>query len=217
MTCSKIKLGHTCVLESLCKKKHQSGACGFTDYYENLEIKPTDPPLVGEVKERMRESFMQSWTEFAQDPKPGKRRMTGGVFEKTMRDVFKERLAHLGVTVYPTGKRFAPRGIADLCGNVDCLVQKEGHPKSIVSAKTWLGPEQVRETFATAYFAKSHYGLQGIRVYMVVFMPFDRNPDWEKACLPYIDGIYAMAAKSTAKEPSYIDHLLQELLKIYAG
>jgi hypothetical protein len=71
-------------------------------------------------------------------------------------------------------------------------------------------------TFATAYFAKFHYGQQGIRVFMVVFMPFDHNPAWEKACQPYIDGIYAIAAKDLAKSPPYIDDLLKELLSIYA-
>ena len=216
MTCSKIEPGQTCVLESQCQKKHQSGGCEFVGHYKNLEIKSSDLPMVREVKQRMYDSFMKGWEDFARDPKSGKKRMTGGAFEQAIRDVFREKLAPLGATVYPTGKRFAPKGIADLCGNIDCLIEKEGRPKSIISAKTWLGTEQVRETFATAYFSKFQYGQQHIRVYMVVFLPCDHNPAWEKACQPYIDGIHAMTAKDVAKKPPSIDDLLQELLSIYA-
>lgn len=217
MTCSKIKDGDTCVLEDECKKRRQSGGCNFVGHYKNLEIKPSDSPLVSQVKERMRDSFMKHWKDLAGDPKSGKRRMTGGPFEEAIRDVFREKLADVGATVSRTGTKFAPtKGIADICGNVDCLIEKEGYPKSIISAKTGFGAEQVRETFATAYFAKFHYGQQGIRVFMVVYLPFDRNPAWEKDCQPYIDGIYSMAAKDPAKKPPYIDELLQELQRIYA-
>lgn len=54
---------------------------------------------------------------------------------------------------------------------------------------------------------------------MVVYMPFDRNPAWEKACQPYLDGIYAVAAKDPDKDtrPPYIDDLLEELHKIYGA
>ena len=77
--------------------------------------------------------------------------------------------------------------------------------------------EQVRETFATAYFAKRNFGRQSIRVYMAVFQPFDRNLEWEEACRDYIDGFFGMAAKSTSKEPRYIDELLEELIMTYAS
>lgn len=128
MSCDNIKLGKACILEAECQKKHRSGGCEFVGQYENLEIKPSDPPLVREVKERMHYSFMENWKGFARDPKPGKKHMTGGAFEKAIRDVFREKLAPLGATVSKTGRKFGPKGVADICGNVDCLIEKKGDP-----------------------------------------------------------------------------------------
>ena len=216
--CDKIH-GEICILENECQKKHQSGRCEFPGHYRNLLIKTSDRPLVKKLKERMYASFMKNWTDFTKNPKSGMKRMTGDPFEKTIREIFKEKLTPFGATVWPTGRKFAPKGIADICGIVDCLIEKEGRPKSIISAKTWLGAEQVRETFATAYFAKFHYGQQGIRAFMVVYLPFDRNQEWEQACRPYLDGIYAVAAKLPIRDstPLYIDDLLEELHNIYAN
>ena len=215
MTCLRGGSDYICVLEAQCKKKDLSSTCVFPGHYETLTTKLDDPSLVKNVKDRMREGFNRSWAEFVQNPMPGNKSMTGGAFEKAIREVISEALEPLGVTVSRTGKKLGKEGMTDLCGNVDCLIKKDGYPTSIVSAKTWLGMEQLRETFATAYFAKFYYGQKSVRVYMVVFTPFSHNLNWERACMPYIDGIYGLAPKGASEGFHYIDDLLKELRNTY--
>jgi hypothetical protein len=43
----------------------------------------------------------------------------------------------------------------DTAIRADGLVKKEGFPTSIISVKTWLAEERIRETFAYAYWAKT--------------------------------------------------------------
>lgn len=207
MACAKIQPLENCALEPDCKKKELSGGCEFLGHYKNLQVKSDDPPLVRQIKEEMCAPFMKSWQSFVREPKPGKKRMTGGVFEAVIRKVFSEKLAPYQVTVSSSGKKFG-------FGIVDCRIEKDKCPTSIVSAKTWLGQEAVRETFATAYFAKSLHGSLNVKVFMAVFLPFKKEKDLKnliEACAPYIDGIYSVGA------PPHIDMLLDKLQTIYGS
>jgi predicted RNase H-like HicB family nuclease len=57
----------------------------------------------------------------------------------------------LGVIVTDTGKQYPVSESTPIIA--DCLAKKGGYPDSIFSMKTWIGGEQLRETFAYAYFA----------------------------------------------------------------
>lgn len=212
MVCKKIQ--KACPLLKVCKKQYSTGECHFIYHWEAIKDKKTDSDFAKQIKKEMYSPFIEKWEDFAKDPKSGKKRMTGGVFEKALRDSLRKELSPLGAVISNTGVKLTD--FESICGNVDCLIEKEERPKSIISVKTWLGTEQLRETFATAYFAKYYYGQLNIRVYMVAFLPFNRKTEWEKACLPYVDGIFGMAWENEDKKPRLIEELLIELRKTYS-
>lgn len=210
MNCKRNKTNKKCVLETQCKKKSVGGRCEFTVHYDNLKPKSSDPVLARQLKTVMKPKVLGGWEDFVSDRKLGKKRMTGGAFEVALREVFKKNLAKSKVTVWDTGKRLS---LSKLGFDIvpDLLIEKKGYPMSIISAKTWLGQEQLKETFGSAYFAKHNYPRKSIRVFMAVFLPTPNwNPKLEEACKEYIDGIYWVSQKP------YIDSLLVQLREIYA-
>ncbi|GAI54534.1 unnamed protein product, partial [marine sediment metagenome] len=74
--------------------------------------------------------------------------MTAMPLEKAMRGSIEETLRGYGADVSNTGKQLPSLGMI-----ADCLIKKNGFPTSIISIKTWLTPEAIRETFAYAYLA----------------------------------------------------------------
>jgi hypothetical protein len=92
----------------------------------------------------------------------------------------------------------------------DCLAKKQNR-KAVVSVKSWLGTEQIRETFAYAYLAKTWLGQRDIRVYQVGLTEFkERLKPLAEACKPYLDGVYSLSS-----EP-YFDDLVAEMKKYFA-
>jgi len=212
MACKKFEVGNKCDLERWCKDKEKELECRYPRHYASLKVRESDPELVKYLKKKMSQPFRDRWKDYVEHKASGKKRMTGGTFEETLREVFKERLADLGVNVWDTGKKLELKKFGF---NIipDCLIKKKGYPTTIISAKTGFGAEQVRETFASAYFAKRCYGKKSVKVYMAIFLrpvsDSESNSALEKACKPYIDGIYWLS-----HEP-YIDSLCEELCEIY--
>jgi hypothetical protein len=102
----------------------------------------------------------------------------------------------------------------DTAIRADGLVKKEGFPTSIISVKTWLAEERIRETFAYAYWAKTWLGQKHIKVYQVAIR---KTPTKRKTieglieiCKPYLDGAFFLT------EAPYIDDLIRELKETYS-
>jgi len=165
-----------------------------------------DPTLAQEIKGILLEPLIRSWKEYAKNP-TGNKNMTARPFEEVISFVFYQELSSLSVTV---SKRTKYLIWEDISINADCLIQKEGYPTCILSMKTWIGDEQIRETFASAYFAKRWHAQENIRVYMIIFRPIPRRLlELIKVCSPHIDGVYSLCGQP------YIDTLVEDLQKTY--
>ena len=191
-------------LAEICFRIEHGKKCEFIGHYDHIRDYQGNKPLAKRVKQIMEPRFFKEWKSFARDPRSGKKRMTGGPLEEAIRKVLKQELSPLGVTVYDRGKQFyvwrdKVRIIAD------CLLEMEAR-KAIVSVKTWVGTEQIRETFAYAYLAKTWLGQKNIRVNQIALFPFEEAlKSLVKACMPYLDGVYSLSS-----EP-YFDYLVDEM------
>jgi len=195
-------------LTEKCFRIEHEKKCEFIGHFNHIRVYKGNKPLAIKAKQIMEPGFFEEWKSFARDPRPGKKRMTGGPLEETVRKILKLELSSLGVTVYDKAKQFYVwqdnvRIIAD------CLAEKESR-KAIVSVKTWVGTEQIRETFAYAYLAKTWLGQKDVRVYQIALFPFEETLDsLVGACRPYLDGVYSLSS-----EP-YLDDLVKEMKKYF--
>ena len=201
--------GETCQkLDAKCFKLGKATECDFRMYYNLTINRSQDAPLAQKIKGTLLVPLTESWKEYAKSPAPGKKRMTASPFETVIRTVVKEQLASLGATVAETSKKYPISKTVNIFA--DCVVQKEGHPDCLLSMKTWIGGEQLRETFTYAYLAKAWHGEKNVKVCMVVFQAIPPGlKDWVTLCKSHVDGVYSLSG-----EP-YIDKLLEELWRIY--
>lgn len=195
-------------LTEKCFRIEHKNKCEFIGHYNHIKDYQRNKPLAIKAKQIMEPRFFEEWKSFARDPRPGKKRMTGGPLEEAIRKILKSELSPLGVTVYNRGKQFYVwqenvRIIAD------CLAEKESR-KAIVSVKTWVGTEQIRETFAYAYLAKTWLGQKDVRVYQIALFPFQKALNsLVEACRPYLDGVYSLSSRP------YLDDLVKEMKKYF--
>jgi hypothetical protein len=213
--CPHLKNGYQCrLLERNCLgpvsgKDH----CNFKDHYDYVKNRQKDTPFANEVKGNMYPDFIKEWASFAVDKKSGKKRMTGGPLEKAVRQVLSTELKPCGATVYDKARNFQVWQDARIIA--DCLVEKKLEQgsvfQSIVSVKTYMGTEQIRETFAYAYLAKTWLGQKGLKVYQVGLSPLKKNKEpLVNACKPYLDGVYSLSS-----EP-YFDELVAQMKKDFS-
>ena len=209
MFCERLSKDGTCqILKEECFRKRMQTRCDFFDHFQLLMNRSSDPPLASQIKSELIGPILESWKDYARNPSPGKKGMTGYPLEIAIRSAVKERLDFLGVEVPEQGKKYP--FWKDLNIIADCLTEKEGYPNCIISMKSWIAEGQIRETFAYAYFTKMWHGQKNIRVYMLGFTPVESHlQGLIEICKPYIDGVYSLSG-----EP-YIDDLLEELRRIY--
>jgi len=196
------------ILKEKCFRTAHGEKCEFIGHYKLVRDSKGNEPLAKQAKQIMEPRLIEEWKSFAKDPRPGRKRMTGGPLEEAIREVLKRELSPLKVTVYDQTKQFYvwQDNVKILA---DCLAEKEGR-KAIVSVKCWLGTEQIRETFAYAYLAKTWLGQRDIRVYQIGLFPFEeRLKPLVDACKPYLDGVYSLS-----NEP-YFDSLVKEMNKYF--
>jgi len=206
--CEKLVRDRCQILDEKCFRMREKEKCDFKGHYDLLRDTRKDTQIVKEFKQGLLPEVLKSWKKFAQSPKSGLKRMTGGPLEEAARKTIKKELEPLGVTVYETGRKIPIwKGSVNIIA--DCLAEKN-EIKCICSVKSWIGEESLRETFAYAYFAKMWYGHKNVRVYMLELHPIWPNlKDLVVACKPYIDGVYSLSSSP------YIDELLQELRYLY--
>jgi hypothetical protein len=191
-------------LEEHCFRVRFKKKCEFIGHYNQIKKSTKYTPLAKKVKEIMYPKFMKEWKAFARDPRTGKKRMTGGPLELAIRQVLRQELAPYKVTIYNKAKKFAVWD-NDVYVIADCLIEKLSF-RSVISVKTWIGTEQIRETFAYAYFAKTWLGQKDIRVYQVGLFPLkEKLKSLIESCKPYLDGVFSLSS-----DP-YFDVLVQTL------
>ncbi|MBS7636744.1 hypothetical protein KEJ37_05355 [Candidatus Bathyarchaeota archaeon] len=206
--CEKLS-GQKCVILGVkCHRLQTKEQCDLPYHYKYLTKVSSDPQLAKRIKQKILPDVIEKWKDYAINPRPGKKDMTGGPLEKGIRMVLKDELSPLGATVSYTGKRFFVWENVPIIA--DCIIEKSEKPSTILSIKSWIGCTQIRETFGYAYLSKTWLGQKNIRIYMISLQPIeDLNKSLINACKPYIDGVYSLSG-----DP-YIDELLTELKRIY--
>ncbi len=213
--CEKLS-GETCtVIQEKCFRMEERKPCEYVKTYLPLliDIRADTPPIARKVSETMLEPFLDSWTRHARNPKAGAKRVIATPLEKEMRKILKLELSSLDVDVSDTAKELS---LWEGCSiNVDCLAKKLDYPISIFSFKTWIGKGQVRETFASDYWAKTWLGQKHVRAYQIGIL---KTPTKAKTierlieiCKPYIDGVFFLT------EVPYVDDLIKGLKELYSG
>jgi len=213
--CEKLS-GESCtILDERCLRlDYPDKRCAMFSYYRDLtDVSNDTPPIAREVRENILEPFLSNWKSYAKRKEPGRKDMTASPLEKELRTVLRLHLTPLGVSVPETGRRLS---VWENCKiNADGLATKEDFPKSIFSFKTWVGTEQIRETFAYAYLAKTWLGQKGIRVYEIGLQKLDTKTrtldSLVEICKPYLDGVFYLTTVP------YLDDLIEELKQLYSG
>lgn len=207
-SCEKLSNGKCTILDVPCRRSEMKHVCKFPLHYKYLTQTSEDERIAKILKESIKSEILEKWKAYVQNTRPGKKDMTGGPLEKGIRNLLKNELGKLSVTTSESGEKFqiwdGVRIIAD------CISKKEGHPTAIFSIKSGIGPTQIRETFAYAYFSKNWRGHRNMRVYMITLFPIKKSlRSLIETSRPYIDGVYSLSGKP------YIDELIDELKKTY--
>lgn len=203
------------VLQTKClpfiRKKKQR--CAFSDHYHWLTDLADDKSVANRIKLEVKPKACSNWQRFMQDNMPnGRKNMTARPLEDSIRNAARETLSDNNVRVKDNAGRLPILGKGSPI--VDCYITKENtkgdmYPASIISIKTFLTQESVRETFGYAYLAKYLEGQRRYRVFMVCLNPIGELREMVDAFEPFLDGAYSLSG-----EP-YIDDLLTELKEIY--
>lgn len=201
-----------------CYRLNNEKKCDYYKYWEYLEQIPEETPkLARSLCMNLMRPFQKNLRiHLQQKGQSNTKRIIASPLEENLRLFLKKELNPLHVSVSSTGKAIKVWNEVSIIA--DGLAEKEASgirsfPKSIFSFKTWIGPEQIRETFAYSYLAKTWLGQRNIRIYEVgIYCPGRDSHKIEElvqACKPYLDGVFYLT-----KAP-YIDELVDELIKIY--
>jgi hypothetical protein len=155
----------------------------------------------------MLSEIIKRWQDYAVKPSGGKKQMTARPFEDAVSECLKSELQKYGVEIN-TRKKFEIILVVNTIS--DCILTKNEYPKTLISIKTWLGPDSFRESFGNAYFIKTMHGRRNIRFFIVTLFPFKYiSKEWIELAKPFVDGVYSLS------ESPYIDDLLDKLEFIY--
>jgi len=192
-------------LKKLCSVKEQNKdrRCAFSEHFEKLKPSSADMPEAVKIKEEILNKTIEEWKKHTSS---GGRHMTARPLEDAVYNAIKNMLGDC-VDQRKKIKIGKERNIVV----ADCLVRKNDRPTSLISIKTWLTTEAIRETFAYAYLIRENPPVhKGAKVFMVTLIPIcSKHEAWIKAFNDYIDGVYSLSGKP------YIDDLLKELRVIY--
>jgi hypothetical protein len=188
--------------------------CDYADYWIRIQNLPDGTPRIakkvtGELVTPFRDNLRSHLKNKALT---NVKRILASPVEERLRELIKTELAPLGVAVPESGKIFEIW--EDTTIIADGKAEKLGYPVSLFSFKTWIGPEQIRETFAYSYLAKTWLGHKNVNVYEIGIYHTGKKPDalrnLTEACKPYLDGVFYLTM------PPYIDELIRKLKEIYS-
>lgn len=198
------------VLETKCLPsiRNKQQKCAFAYHYLWLTNLTDDKPEANRIKSEVKPQACNNWRKFMQENMPsGRKNMTAKPLEDSIRNALRRNLSDYEVQVKDKPGKLSILG--EGAPIVDCHVTKEGYPDSIISIKTWLNQESVRETFGYAYMAKYLEGQKRYRIFMVCLNQIKALREVIDTYKPFLDGVYSLSG-----EP-YFDDLLDELRIIY--
>lgn len=210
--------GESClVIKEKCFRLQVGKHCAYVGYFKSLrEIGEDTPSIAHKVRANMVEPFVASLKSYAQKgAPPGMKKVVASPLEIALRAILKSELSPLGVSVSEKEEVF--KVWQDCRIRADGIARKKDCPTCIFSFKTWVGSEQVRETFAYAYFAKTWLGQQDIRVYEIGLQKYTKKAETKEldslveVCKPYLDGVFYLTTVP------YLDDLITELQQMYSG
>lgn len=212
--CDKLS-GETClVIEERCFRTEEKKPCEYYKTYFKLltQIEDDTPPIARKARENMFPLFRESWKRHAQKRQAGMKRVVASPLEKELRVTLKSELEPLGVSMPDTGKKIRIWEDTEIIA--DGLAEKKGFPTCIFSFKTWVGNEQIRETFAYAYLAKTWLGQKNIRVYEIGILQTETRAKTLatliEICKPFLDGVFYLTSAP------YLDDLIGKLKELYS-
>ena len=207
--CNHLSQGLCTILTEVCFRYKEKTKCEFQNHYNLVLGSSADPPRTQLVKQKMMPLFIERWKDFAKLPSTGKKSMTGIPLEKAVRETVINELSTNDVIVPNRGRQF--KIWEDVRIIADVIISKNDCPTSIISVKSWIGPTQIRETFAYAYFSKAWHGQKNMRLFMVTLHPLNQNlSQIIDVCKPYIDGVYSLSSQP------YFDTMIQTLSTLYS-
>ncbi|MEW6141585.1 MAG: hypothetical protein AB1597_00300 [Chloroflexota bacterium] len=200
MGCEKLgKDKRTCKVTKGKCYRGRKGQCEYYRSYWRPLFKKIDgrlPKSCREIMTELRKNFRENWRKHAENSgrKVGGRNVLSSPFEKSISNYVRRVLG------YPDNAKLK----GEIYGNNwDIVVEKNGSPACLISLKTYIGYEQIRETFASAYVAKRKN--KNIEVYMVAIRPTGRNKDMDENAKKmkdylrsynrYIDDVFYLTAK----------------------
>lgn len=186
--------------------------CRYSASYWQHFSQPV-PPLSPKIKvsreiiDNLKQPFLKNWKALPGKNHNNDKSVLSAPFEDIVRKTLKKYLKiDIVKENYPIYK--------GCIINADAIARKEGKPTCIFSIKTWIGLEQIRETFAYAYLAKK-WKKEEILVYEIGLIKTERKKTdtitiLADACKPSLDGVFYLT------EPPYIDELIEKLKDIYS-
>ena len=210
-SCKQLSGNRTCnAMKTSCSylERQAKQRCSLSVHLEWLDKPSPGKPKAEAIRQNLRPEIIKAWVAHRKEGElAGRKSMTGRALEDGLFRAIKDELVGLGCDF---NQRKRPReGNELLRVNVDCLLEKKGYPQTIISIKTGLNREALRETFAYAYLFKQWLGQKGCRAFLVALGDDGDLSTLVDAFKPYLDGVYYLT-----KEP-YIDDLLERLQGIY--
>ncbi len=205
LTCQLLKM-ECAPLEKKAKQK-----CGLSFHYKWLIVQSQDPPIAKLTKKEVGDGSKKAWKKhFLDGAKSGRKDMTARSLEDGIYRAVKDALKEDCEICQRKRKTIGNTNIRIVA---DCLVEKKDKPTCIISIKTGLTPEAIRETFAYAYMFKECYGQQHYRVYIVALgRDSQHEGDLDElgdALKSKLDGVYYLS------QSPYFDDLLRVMKEAY--
>lgn len=208
--------GEKCeLLDQECfRKNNDPKNCGFYGSYSVLQEDQDDLPITARLKKEVLNNMVEKWKP---ENRGGDRQMTAKALEDGVKKILKEELQQLNVEVTKRKSYPIAEDTEDKVKTIiDCMIKKEGKPTTLISVKTFLKAEPLRESLAVAYLIKKYAQPdEKINFYIVALNSLEplksksMNLGWLKLSKPEINGVYSLSS-----EP-YFDGLVKELKGIY--
>jgi hypothetical protein len=135
------------------RKNNDPTGCGFYGSYRDLDLQENqdDLPITARLKKEVLNNMKEKWK---REHRGGDRQMTAKALEDGVQKFLKEELQQLNVEV--TKRKSYLIAEDKVKTIIDCMIKKEGKPTTLISVKTFLKAEPLRESLAVAYLIKKH-------------------------------------------------------------
>lgn len=198
-----------CPLQKPCYPSKKQKQCGFGLQYKLTEISKLDKKNTKDLKNKLRSLLKKTWGKQYKKYKPGKKDMTARPLEDSTYEIIKKKITFKDDYSFEQRKSVTIDEKNNIKINADCLLTKRGKPLCIISIKTNLTKEAMRENFSSAFLFKKH---NKKRKYILFCLNKGKTIDaYAKAYKNIINNVYCL---SGAK--NNFDNSIKELKRAYA-